>query len=192
MEVNGQLHAADALHLGNNPWYPLNRRLHGPQSWSGRCEEKNLLPLPEIEPWPSSPCPDTIPTGLSRLPIFQSLSTVPGRSVGVHAYSEAVLLFSHVDLKTTKYFYSLNTLITVSISVEGGISHRQPSTVTVIKSWIWVSHVLGVTKSRNACRMLFGGVASSWIHSTFRGRARIILKWTTEKKSVKCELNTSG
>jgi len=32
---------------GKLGWYPFNRRLGGPQSWSG-CfnEEKNLLPLP--------------------------------------------------------------------------------------------------------------------------------------------------
>jgi hypothetical protein len=32
-------------------WYPLDRRLNGPQSRSGRCgEEKNSQPLSEIEP----------------------------------------------------------------------------------------------------------------------------------------------
>ena len=29
--------------------YPLNRRLGGPQSLSGRWEQKNLLPLPEFD-----------------------------------------------------------------------------------------------------------------------------------------------
>jgi hypothetical protein len=34
---------------GNNIWYPLNRRLAGPQSRFGRCvEEKNLLSLPRF------------------------------------------------------------------------------------------------------------------------------------------------
>jgi hypothetical protein len=33
------------------PLYPLNRRLGALQSYSGRFgEEKNILPLPEIEP----------------------------------------------------------------------------------------------------------------------------------------------
>jgi hypothetical protein len=37
-------------HWGNCSWYPLYRRLGGPQSRSGRYgEEKNLLPLPRIE-----------------------------------------------------------------------------------------------------------------------------------------------
>ena len=39
-------------HQGKNPHYPLTRRLGGP--WSQSCwfgEDKNLLPLPGIEPW---------------------------------------------------------------------------------------------------------------------------------------------
>jgi hypothetical protein len=35
---------------GNSLWYPLYRRLGGPQSRHGSyIEQKNLLPLPEIE-----------------------------------------------------------------------------------------------------------------------------------------------
>jgi hypothetical protein len=51
MEVSGQLHAPAALAQGKNPGYPLNTRLGGPQSRSGRGdEEKNSQPLPGIEP----------------------------------------------------------------------------------------------------------------------------------------------
>jgi hypothetical protein len=36
---------------GKSPWYPLDRRLGGPQSRSGRgCEEKNSQPLRESNP----------------------------------------------------------------------------------------------------------------------------------------------
>jgi hypothetical protein len=36
---------------GKNLWYPLERRLGGPQSWSGHgSEEKNSQPLPGLEP----------------------------------------------------------------------------------------------------------------------------------------------
>jgi hypothetical protein len=36
---------------GKSPWYPLDRRLDGPQSRSGRGgEEKNSQPPPGIEP----------------------------------------------------------------------------------------------------------------------------------------------
>jgi hypothetical protein len=63
MEVSGQLHAPAALPPGKDPppWYPLVRRLGGPQSRSGRGgEEKNSQPPPEIEP-------SAILTELSRL-----------------------------------------------------------------------------------------------------------------------------
>jgi hypothetical protein len=36
---------------GNSPWYPLDRKLGGPQNRSGRGgEEKNSQPLPRLEP----------------------------------------------------------------------------------------------------------------------------------------------
>jgi hypothetical protein len=51
MEVIGQLHAPAVLPQGNNPWYPLDRRLGGPQNRSGRGgEERNSQPLPGLEP----------------------------------------------------------------------------------------------------------------------------------------------
>jgi hypothetical protein len=54
MEVSGQLHAPTALPRGKRPWYPLDRRLGGPQSSSGRGgEEKNSQP--SREPNPSTP-----------------------------------------------------------------------------------------------------------------------------------------
>jgi hypothetical protein len=50
VEVSGQLHAPAALPLGRSPRYPLDRRLGGPQSLSGRGgEEKNSKPLSGIE-----------------------------------------------------------------------------------------------------------------------------------------------
>jgi hypothetical protein len=46
MEVSGQLHAPAALPPGKDTRYPLDRRLGGPQSQSGRGgEEKNSQPL---------------------------------------------------------------------------------------------------------------------------------------------------
>jgi hypothetical protein len=51
MEVSGQLHAPAALLPGKKPWYPLDARLGGPQSMSGRGgEEKNSQLLPGLEP----------------------------------------------------------------------------------------------------------------------------------------------
>jgi hypothetical protein len=41
MEVSGQLHAPAALPpQGKSPWYPLDRRMGGSQSWSGGGDEK--------------------------------------------------------------------------------------------------------------------------------------------------------
>jgi hypothetical protein len=49
MEVSGQLHAPAALPPGKNPWYPLDRRLGGPPSRSGRGgEEKNSQPADKL------------------------------------------------------------------------------------------------------------------------------------------------
>jgi hypothetical protein len=51
MEVSGQLHAPAALPPRKEPGYPLDRRLGGPQSRSGRgVKEKNSTPPPRIEP----------------------------------------------------------------------------------------------------------------------------------------------
>jgi hypothetical protein len=61
MEVSGQLHAPAALPPGKEPWYPLGRRLYGPQSRFGRGgEEKNSQPLPGLEP-PNHPARSTAP-----------------------------------------------------------------------------------------------------------------------------------
>jgi hypothetical protein len=60
MEVSGQLYAPAALPQEKNPWYPLGRRLGGPQSRSGRGgEEKISQPRRESN---------------SRTPIIQSVA----------------------------------------------------------------------------------------------------------------------
>jgi len=51
MEMSGQPRAPAALRQGRNPWYPLDRRLGGPQNRSGHGgEEKNSQPLPGPKP----------------------------------------------------------------------------------------------------------------------------------------------
>jgi hypothetical protein len=50
MEVSDQFHAPAALPQGKSPWYPLDRGLGGPQSRSGRGEEKNSHPPQGIQP----------------------------------------------------------------------------------------------------------------------------------------------
>jgi hypothetical protein len=50
MEVSGHLNDPAALPQGKSPWYPLDRRLGGPQSRSGRGgEEKSSQTLPGLE-----------------------------------------------------------------------------------------------------------------------------------------------
>jgi hypothetical protein len=51
MEVVGQLHAPATLPPGKESWYPLDRRLGGPQGRCGRgYVQKNSQPSPELEP----------------------------------------------------------------------------------------------------------------------------------------------
>jgi hypothetical protein len=46
MEVSGQLHAPADLPPGKSPWFPLDRRLGGPQSRSGHGGGKKKFPAP--------------------------------------------------------------------------------------------------------------------------------------------------
>jgi hypothetical protein len=56
MEVSGQLHTLATLPWGMYPWYPLNRRLGGPQNQSGHGgKEKNSRPLLGIQAWSFNP-----------------------------------------------------------------------------------------------------------------------------------------
>jgi hypothetical protein len=68
MEVSGQLHAPATLPPGKNPCCPLDRRLEGPQSWSGRGgEEKNSHHCPCQELKPCGPARSLV-TILTELP----------------------------------------------------------------------------------------------------------------------------
>jgi hypothetical protein len=56
---------------GKSPWYPLDRRLGGPQSRSGRGGgENNSQPLSEFEPPIIQPVSQVYATELSRLSLF--------------------------------------------------------------------------------------------------------------------------
>jgi hypothetical protein len=68
MEVSGQPYAQPLYPQGKSPWYPLDRRLDGPQSRSGRGgEEKNSQPVPGLEPPIIQPVTQRYTTRLSRL-----------------------------------------------------------------------------------------------------------------------------
>jgi hypothetical protein len=80
MGTSGQLQVPAAFPLGKSPLYPLYRRLGGSQCPSGQREfEKNVLPLPEIEPRPSSPQPVAIPTELYQLLLLLQIQTIKKR-----------------------------------------------------------------------------------------------------------------
>jgi hypothetical protein len=68
MEVSGQLHTRPLYLQGKSPWHPLDRRMGGPQSRSGRGgEEKNSQPLSGLEPTIIQPVVQRYTTELSRL-----------------------------------------------------------------------------------------------------------------------------
>jgi hypothetical protein len=53
MELSGQLHVPAALPQGKSPWYPLDRRLGGPQSLDAVVKRK--IPSPRRESNPRTP-----------------------------------------------------------------------------------------------------------------------------------------
>jgi hypothetical protein len=67
MEMSGEFRALPALPQVKGPWYPLDRKLGGPQSRSGRFdEEKNSQPLPGLEPLIVQPVAQRYTTELTR------------------------------------------------------------------------------------------------------------------------------
>jgi hypothetical protein len=45
LEVSGQLHVPAASVVGKETPYPLDKRLSGPHSQSGRCRDKNIFDI---------------------------------------------------------------------------------------------------------------------------------------------------
>jgi hypothetical protein len=71
MEVSGQVHTQPLYHQGTIPLYTLDRRLGGPQSWSGHSdEEKNSQPLLGFKHPFIQPVAQCYTTDLSQL-LFQ-------------------------------------------------------------------------------------------------------------------------
>jgi hypothetical protein len=77
LEVNGQLHTQNTLATGKDTQYPLNNRLDAPPHTHPPPrpkEEKNFLPLSEIEPPIIQPTAQSIiPTTLYQLPSNQTV-----------------------------------------------------------------------------------------------------------------------
>ena len=71
----GQLRALALLPPGKEPWYPLNRRLGGPQSWSGSYrEQKHFLPLQDSNSGLSSLQPNKCTNYLGWLPLTMKIT----------------------------------------------------------------------------------------------------------------------
>jgi hypothetical protein len=76
MEVSGQLYAQAGLPQGKSPWYPLDKKLSGPQSRAGHGdEEKNSQPLPGLEPPIIQPVAQRYTTELSRIKLQSWLTS---------------------------------------------------------------------------------------------------------------------
>jgi hypothetical protein len=89
MEMSGQLHVPAALPQGKSPWYPLDRKLGGPQNRSGqRGVEKNSQPLsgletPIIQAVGQRYTNGAIPAPRSMAMVSQITITYTGRHVGI-------------------------------------------------------------------------------------------------------------
>jgi hypothetical protein len=69
--MSGLLRALAILPPGKEPWYPVDRRLSGSQSWSGHTsKEKNSQPLPGLGIPIIQPVAQHYITELSRLLLF--------------------------------------------------------------------------------------------------------------------------
>jgi hypothetical protein len=65
---SGQFHAQAALPQGKSLWNPLDRRLGGPQGWSGHSgKKKNSQPLLGLKPLIIQPVVQWYTTELSQL-----------------------------------------------------------------------------------------------------------------------------
>jgi hypothetical protein len=74
MEVSGQIHEPAALPQRKSPWYPLDRKLGGPQSRSGHGgEEKNSQPTSCLKFRIVQSLDQRCTTELSRLIFFYSV-----------------------------------------------------------------------------------------------------------------------
>jgi hypothetical protein len=72
---------------GKSPWYPSDRRLGGPQNRSGGGgEEKNLQPLPGLEPPIIQPVAQRYTAKLSRLLLLPYHSGQPQRITNTRGY----------------------------------------------------------------------------------------------------------
>jgi hypothetical protein len=108
MAASGRLHTRLHFRRGMIPWYPLEGRLGGHQSWIGHCEEeKNPCPL-QIKPtYPSHPAHNLGITLAKPNSEHQSMCTIPRLSET--AYVVALLLVAQLTGQTLHMVFETYT-----------------------------------------------------------------------------------
>jgi hypothetical protein len=133
--VSSQLHVPATSLPGKESRYPLDRRLGGPQSWSGYRGEKIPSPCWDLNPdHPARSPVKCYTTELSRLlamPVFQSNAF--RRSIYLtynllRPSRSAAGLYNHTDLETCNSGQESSSRV---ISVLWNVSHRKSSTYIV-------------------------------------------------------------
>jgi hypothetical protein len=90
---------------GKNPWYPLDRRVGGPQSRSERGgEDKNSKPLQGLEPPIFQPIAQRYTTELSRLPLYLWFSHIFHSIFELRYWYCTVLLLPHHNTEFHVYY----------------------------------------------------------------------------------------
>jgi hypothetical protein len=94
-----------------SPRYPLDRRLGGPQSWSGRgSEEKNSQPLPGLKTLITQPIAQCYTTELSWLPVV---------TTSLHLFA---FFYSYSSNFSFVYFYVISIFLHDEYSQRGASS----------------------------------------------------------------------
>jgi hypothetical protein len=93
---------------GRSPKYPLDRRLSGPQSWSGWYGEvKILYPTGTPTPTPTpSPQPVTIPTALLQLFMAPCNLGKNGSKVPLKHQKSFTRLYGVINYKSNPYLFT--------------------------------------------------------------------------------------
>jgi hypothetical protein len=108
MGMSGGVHAWPIYSQGKSPWYPLDRRLGGPQSRSGLCgEEKNSQPLSRLEPPVIHSVAQLYTTELSRVISYELSGSIKGGKFLDQLSSIMTLL--HGDRKRAIHFRDRNS-----------------------------------------------------------------------------------
>jgi hypothetical protein len=129
--VSGQLHAPTALPQGKSPCYPLDRRLGGHQSRSGRGgEEKNSQLPPEIEP--------KNPDRPARSPALCRLNYLTLTHTHTHTHTHNVKLSLRVTKHHVVKTYPLLNQAPCHVAYSSS-ADTTPRILNLSTRWMWVA-----------------------------------------------------